>query len=202
MQGLALPSPNHASSSKGASAQLEVPQLDVAQIYAVHGAFLWKCLCRMGVSEADLPDAMQEVLLVVHRRLDSYDPSCKLSTWLFGIGLRVAQTTRRKRARRREAPLEPDEGSLGATSPEDAEERIRERDARHRLDRVLAGLDPEQRALFTLYEIDDLPGAQIAELLGIPLGTVHSRLSKLRERFYEALRRLEAQEAKLRGGST
>jgi hypothetical protein len=52
--------------------------LDVTVIYAKHAQFLWRSLQRMGVAEADLPDALQEVLLVVHRRLGSLTRCCAL----------------------------------------------------------------------------------------------------------------------------
>jgi RNA polymerase sigma-70 factor, ECF subfamily len=164
----------------------------VAAIYAEHARFLWKSLYRMGVSEADLPDAMQEVLLVVHRRLDTFDGSSKLTTWLFGICLRVAGGIRRSRRRRREAPMDPDEDRMGLIDENHPERLMDRRDARRRLDQALGSLGPERRALLTLFEIDGLPCAQIAELLGVPLGTVHSRLSVARAEFQKALLRLDA----------
>lgn len=172
----------------------------MASVYARYGQFLWKCLYRMGVPEADLPDAMQELLLVVHRRIDSYDRKSKLTTWLFGIGLRVAATSRRKLQRRREIAFDPDEGLHGTCESADTERLLLERDARRRLERALESLDVEQRALFTLYEVENMPCADIAELLSVPVGTVHSRLSKLREHFTLTLRRLEIQERSRFGG--
>lgn len=166
----------------------------MATIYAAHGAFLWKSLFRMGVSEGDLPDAMQEVLLVVHRRLATFDSSCKLTTWLFGICLRVAGTIRRGRRRRREAPMDSEEHRVDLIDENHPERLMTRRDAERRLTLALDSLGPERRALLTLFELEGLPCAEIAELLGVPLGTVHSRLSVARDRFQKALSRLEAQE--------
>lgn len=185
------------------SSWLEVARvdLDVAQIYAEQGTFLWKSLYRMGVLEADLPDALQEVLLVVHRRGDSYDGTSKLQSWLFGICLRVASTTRRKRVRRRESELGPDvellRGNDEVTGPE---VRLLRRDATRKLARVLDGLEPEQRALFSLYELENRPCSEIAELLAIPLGTVHSRLHAVRLAFQASLARVDAQARQFHGG--
>jgi RNA polymerase sigma-70 factor, ECF subfamily len=186
--------------SKDGEIEVESPLLDVAHIYEQYGPFIWKVLYRMGVPPADLPDAMQEVLLVVHRRLDSYDRRSKLTTWLFGIGLRVAATARRKRLRRRETDLEPIDHWVGVTEAAQTERLVTERDAQWRLERVLDSLEPEQRALFSFYEIEEMSCASIAELLEIPVGTVHSRLSKLREQVIFALKRLEAQEQVRFGG--
>ena len=166
----------------------------MAVIYAAHAQFLWKSLYRMGVSEADLPDAMQEVLLVVHRRLETFDSSSKLTTWLFGICLRVAGGMRRSRRRRREAPMESDEQHMGLVDENHPEQLMNRRDARRRLELALDSLGPERRALLTLFEIEGLPCAQIAELLGVPVGTVHSRLAVARAQFQKAVSRLDAEE--------
>ncbi|MBN1609442.1 MAG: sigma-70 family RNA polymerase sigma factor [Polyangiaceae bacterium] len=166
----------------------------MAAIYTAHVQFLWKSLYRMGVGEADLPDAMQEVLLVVHRRLRTYDGSSKLTTWLFGICLRVAGGIRRSRRRRREAPMESEEHRIVLVDENHPERLMTRRDAQRRLDTALDSLGPERRALLILFEIEGLPCAQIAELLGVPVGTVHSRLAVARAQFQRALSRLDADE--------
>lgn len=70
--------------------------LDVASIHESHADFVWCSLQRLGVRPADLEDALQEVFVVVHRKLSSFDGSSRLSTWLFGISMRVASAYRRK----------------------------------------------------------------------------------------------------------
>jgi RNA polymerase sigma-70 factor (ECF subfamily) len=189
----------------GSSGSTEAATPTVAEIYATHGDFLWKSLHRMGVPEADLPDAMQELLLVAHRRISTYDGRAKLTTWLFGIGLRVAATTRRKVRRRRETDLD-EATELETTTHREldgadaVERRVVERDAERRLNEALESLHPEQRALFVLYEVEQRPCSEIAELLGVPLGTVHSRLHTVRELFFAALARIEKRERARTGG--
>jgi RNA polymerase sigma-70 factor (ECF subfamily) len=166
-------------------------RLDVAAIYAQHAQFLWKSLYRMGVAEADLPDALQEVLWVVHRRLDSFDSSCRLTTWLFGICLRVTATVRRARRRRREElvdPLTQDRVPNGSASPEQS---LMQQDARRSLEAALDALDPEKRAVFVMFELEGVGCAEIATLLGVPKGTVFSRLAQARRTFLEAIERAE-----------
>ena len=187
------------------SGSSKVPELTVADVYSMHGDFLWKSLHRMGVPEADLPDAMQELLLVVHHRMSTYDGRSKLTTWLFGIGLRVAATTRRKLRRRRETALdetmELETTELRELDGAEAVERgVFERDAQRRLNEALETLRPEQRALFVLYEVEQRPCSEIAELLGVPVGTVHSRLHAVRELFFAALARIEKRERARTGG--
>jgi RNA polymerase sigma-70 factor, ECF subfamily len=170
--------------------------LDVSAIYAQHAQFLWRSLSRAGVADDDLPDSLQEVLLVVHRRLGSFDGSCRLTTWLFGICLRVAATTRRTRRRRREDPMDVDtERKL--VERRDPEELALARDARRRLNVALDRLDPEKRAVLVMFELEGLACGEIAELLGVPKGTVFSRLANARQLFLAALQRLELSEQRV-----
>lgn len=166
----------------------------MAQIYEQNGQFLYRSLYRMGIPEADLPDVMQEVLMVIHRRLDSYDRECRLSTWLFGICLRVAATARRTRRRRREDFMD-----AGAHSPElvdlvDPERVALARDAKRQLDLALDTLSPEKRAVFVMFELEGVSCGEIAELLDVPKGTVFSRLSLAREAFLQALQRVSTRQ--------
>ena len=168
--------------------------LDVAQIYDQNAQFIWKSLFRMGIPQADLPDVMQEVLLVVHRRLDSYDQSCRLTTWLFGICLRVAATARRTRRRRREEPMEADSRRGVLIEAMDPERVALARDAKRQLESALDRLSPEKRAVFVMFELEGISCGEIAELLGVPKGTVFSRLSQAREAFTQSIQRLSARE--------
>lgn len=189
--------------SNASEPNLVEPSLDVAVIYAEHAQFLWKSLYRMGIPEADLADLLQEVLLVVHRRLDTYDRSCRLTTWLFGICLRVAATARRGRRRRREEPMDPNIQGHILVESHDPEQTVLARDARRRLDVALDSLEPEKRAVLVMFELEGMACAEIGELLGVPKGTVFSRLASARQAFLVALQRLEKREGGnklLRGG--
>ncbi len=166
-------------------------QLDVASIYAQNAQFLWRNLSRAGVPDRDLPDALQEVLLVVHRRLDSFDGSSRLTTWLFGICLRVASTARRSQRRRREDPLDASKSEHRLVETLDPEQLALARSAKQRLDAALDRLDPEKRAVLVMFELEGLSCGEIAEIMGIPKGTVFSRLASARQTFLQALQRLE-----------
>ena len=169
-------------------------QLDVAAIYAEHGQFLWKSLSRAGVPDGDLPDALQEVLLVVHRRGDSFDGRSRLTTWLFGICLRVASTTRRRNRRRREEMMDPSKREHRQVEASTPEQLALAHDAKRRLSEALDRLDPEKRAVLVMFELEGSSCAEIAELMGIPKGTVFSRLASARETFLLALQRLETRD--------
>jgi RNA polymerase sigma-70 factor, ECF subfamily len=144
------------------------------EVYDAHFAFVWRSLRRLGVPEADLPDAAQDVFLVVHRRLPEFEGRSKMSTWVFGIAMRVAQSRRKLAHVRREVVTDVpnieeryDEASAG----------IAERAAMSQLlDQALGETPLEQRIVFVLFELEELSGEEIAELLAVPVGTVRSRL--------------------------
>lgn len=158
--------------------------LDVSAVYEAEADFVWRSLIRLGIRERDAPDLMHDVFVVVHRRRADYDPKRPLSAWLFGICAGLARNYRRRAFRRYE--------SLQASPPEargdgDPEGELEARRRRERGDRALAGLEPEQRAVFVMFEAEGMSGKEIAELLDVPLGTVHSRLHAARKALLRAL---------------
>jgi RNA polymerase sigma-70 factor (ECF subfamily) len=166
-------------------------RLDLTTIHDRHAEFVWLSLQRLGVADADVEDLLQEVFVVVHRRLDSYDASSRVTTWLFGICLRVVAAYRRRAFRRHERSVAdvPDHPGPDEGGPEEA---AAARQARERLRAVLDRMDLEKRALFVMFEIDELPCEAIAEMLSIPIGTVYSRLHAARKDFERALAREQA----------
>lgn len=148
-------------------------------LFDAHFDFVWRSLRRLGVPEATVDDATQEVFLVLSRRLDDVELGCEKS-FLFSTALRVASTARRSHARRGAHDDSVDELVDGAPSPSDVVDR---QNARRVLDRVLAALDLDLRAVFVLYELEEMTMAEIAAALDLAPGTVASRLRRARETF-------------------
>jgi RNA polymerase sigma-70 factor (ECF subfamily) len=159
--------------------------MDFRTIYDEHVAFVWRSLRRLGVPESAVKDVVQDVFLVVHRRLGDFEPRAKVTTWLFRICLHAARDQRRKAHVRREVLDDEDLSSRADDSPM-AEEALERRDDLALFERAIARLDMNQRAVFILFELEAMTGEQIAESLEIPLGTVHSRLRLARESFRRA----------------
>jgi RNA polymerase sigma-70 factor, ECF subfamily len=165
----------------------ELSELDVQAAYREHGEFVWRSLQRLGVPGADLEDLTQEVFLVAHRRRDSYDRQARLSTWLFGIALRVAKRHRRRPWFARERTLGSD-----TREPEHAftpERALEQSQSQQGLMRALATLRPERCAVFVMFELEEMALRDIAALMGTPLGTACSRLHAARKDLERALRR-------------
>jgi RNA polymerase sigma-70 factor (ECF subfamily) len=165
----------------------------VADVYAAHADFVWASLQRLGARDDDLNDLLQEVFLVVHQRLRDFEGRSTLTTWLYGICIRVVASHRRRLGRRRETTVDaaetPAREPVAATaSPEEAA-AIRE--ARVRLAEILDEMDLEKRAVLVMYDVEEMACDQIAAIVGVPVGTVYSRLHAARAQF-EKLRTVGA----------
>jgi RNA polymerase sigma-70 factor, ECF subfamily len=163
--------------------------LDVRAVHRENADFVFMTLQRLGVRPADLEDLCQEVFVVVHRRLRSYDGSSKLSTWLFAICAKVASSHRRSAPVRREELVEDFMNEPFTAPGMDPEEAAAKAQARRQLDELLDTLSDDKRAIFVMFEIEALSCDEIAQALAIPLGTVHSRLHAARKAFEAALKR-------------
>ena len=161
-------------------------------------AFVWRSLVRLGVPRADAEDAVQQVFLVASRKLASIEPGSERA-FLFGAALRIASRARRTQQRRREVlEAEPHDRLDPTPDPEELLDRAR---ARAALDGILDTMPLELRAVFVLFNLEQLTIAEIAALVDLPAGTAASRLRRAREHFQAAVRRLEAQRS-LRGERT
>lgn len=155
---------------------------DFQKIYTAHHDWVWRLLSRMGVPDAGLDDALQDVFIVVHRRSGDYDGRASLKSWIAGIARRVASGYARTqgRAHRREEAAPPPEDRPG---PDDS---LILKQAVDLVDDFLAGLSEDQREVFVLAEIEQWTAPEIAAALEVKVGTVYSRLHTARAFFAEA----------------
>lgn len=163
-------------------------------IYDEQFRFVWRSLRRLGVAEGDVADAVQDVFLVVHRKLPEFEGKSKMTTWLFGICMRVASDRRRLAHVQRELPTDREqlsnlEACVAPPASPDAH------DARVMLESILDRMPEDQRIVFVLFELQGMTGEEIAELLDLPVGTVRSRLRLGRECFEECVARLKRRES-------
>ena len=172
------------------------PPGDLARIYQEHFDFVWRSARRLGVPDSAVDDVVQEVFIVVHRQLASFEGRSSMKTWLFGILRNLVLRQRRSWARRgREQALEESEVEAGEAG---ADEQLAESQARQVLHALLAQLDDDKRAVFVLADLEQLSAPEIAEATGLKLNTVYSRLRLARAEMERALERHRARE---RGGS-
>jgi RNA polymerase sigma-70 factor (ECF subfamily) len=138
-------------------------------------------VCRRIVADPhDALDATQEALLAVARGIGRFDGTARFSTWCYRVATNAALDEVR-RARRRPMAVEPS-ATLG--DPRDGTTAV---DARLDVDAALRTIAPEFRAAVVLRDLCDLDYAEIAEVLGVPAGTVRSRIARGRAALAEAL---------------
>jgi RNA polymerase sigma-70 factor (ECF subfamily) len=167
---------------------------DTAGVFREHGAYVWRVLRRLGVSESDVDDVCQEVFLVVHRRLSQFEGRSSLRTWVYGICVRVASDYRKRSFRRKETVTESPPEELSASDPHG---EATGREARALLDKIVSELDDDKRAVFVLYEIEELAMNEVAAAVGCPLQTAYSRLHAARAVVESAAQRI-GQERRVR----
>jgi RNA polymerase sigma-70 factor (ECF subfamily) len=146
-----------------------------------HAGAVWRVLRRNGVPASEAEDAVQRVFVVLSRRLVAVEEGGELP-FLLRTATLIASETRRTIRRRHEGTDSVPELPAGGTPPDEV---CAQREAVEQLDQLLTALDESLRAVFILYEIEELSMAQIAEALRLAPGTVASRLRRARARFEE-----------------
>jgi RNA polymerase sigma-70 factor, ECF subfamily len=144
--------------------------------------------------EERVADLTQDTFLRIHRARESYDPARKFSTWIHTIANNLLKNEFRNRSRRREtafselrpdasasgAPARPVEFASNAADPSREAYRSELRDA---IDAAIEKMDEHHRIPFVMREVEDRTYEEIAEEIGIPVGTVKSRLNRARNSF-------------------
>jgi RNA polymerase sigma-70 factor (ECF subfamily) len=181
--------------------------LELDTIYREHSATVSKWVRRLwgpgDVSgSVDTEDLLQEVFLVVQRRLDSFRFEAALTTWLYGITALVVSGRRRKERwrrllwRRAETELSLQQADAANGGEEDFERA----EASHAVYSVLEDLSERDRILMILFELERLPGVEIATIMGMTEATMWVALSRARNRFKKAfVRRFGAAEGAAHG---
>jgi RNA polymerase sigma-70 factor (ECF subfamily) len=179
----------------------EAPGKRFREIVDAHYDFIWRSLRRLGVTQGDADDAAQQVFVTAARKLAKIRPGSERS-FLFQTALRTAADNRRTHRRRREVTTdEIPESDEALDHTPTAEDVVDLRRARRALDAILDDMPIELRAVFALFELEEVTMAEISVLLDLPAGTVASRLRRARREFRERVARL-AQAADNRGGDT
>lgn len=170
--------------------EVKVPTFDELYRQSFHDVCRWARA--LGGLDADVEDIAQEVFLVVRRKLDGFEGE-RLHAWLYGITRKTVSDHRRRAwARRVLRAFDAFE-----STPENRplpDELAENRQAMRVLSRLLERMSSVRRTAFVLYEIEGYSGEEIAELEGIPVKTVYTRLHHARKDFMGYLEQLEQQE--------
>jgi RNA polymerase sigma-70 factor (ECF subfamily) len=169
-------------------------------VYHRHAAFVWRNASRLGVPPSVVEDVMQEVFLVVHRRLPEFEERTSVRAWLSAILIRVVRAHRRVLRRKDvghqpgSSPVEPD-AVCDVRSPSPLEAAERDETVRE-LYAILSQMNDERREVLVLAELEGLTVPEIADALQVNINTVYWRLRTGRKEFERILFRRRATEAR------
>jgi RNA polymerase sigma-70 factor (ECF subfamily) len=185
---MTLPPLSIAEASEDGSEAAPVSSVTIpaSDLFRRHAKFVASMLRRLGLPEGDIDDAVQEVFVIAHRA-GGYRPGpAQPTTWLGTIAVNVSRNAKRQ-GRRRAYPdeLKVAEAISNAPTPFD---RASVAESFMRLQAILDALDEDHRVVFLFHEIHGEPCPAIAAALGIPVGTVYSRLHAARARVSAAYR--------------
>lgn len=152
------------------------------QLYERCSDRVYRLMMRM-VGPQDADDLTQQVFLQTFRKLDRFRGESTLETWLYRLASNEALQHLRRRKRDRTDTL------LHEPASNDSDRGLRIEDA-EMLELGLSKLDAELRVILSLKEVQDLSYAEIAETIGIPAGTVGSRLNRARKELRQELTKL------------
>ena len=146
---------------------------------------LWSFLRRFVGDAATAEDLLQETFLRVVRGAGDWKREAKFSTWLYTIARNLCTDHARRSAFRSATSLD-DAGALSSGAP-GADGALLDREIAARIDRAVADLPLEQREVFLMREVMELPFAEIARAVGASEPTVKSRMRYALERLRAAL---------------
>ena len=179
-----MPSIAHALAHARPAHGVAAPAFD--DVYAAHVGFVWRVLRTFGVPEAQIEDAVQDVFVVVYRRLGEWQGKAAITTWLFAISRRVASGHRRRAGK----PTEPLGDELVDDRPGGADPfaEMSRSQAAATVFAILEQLDHDKRIVFALVELEQLSVPEVARMLDLNLNTAYSRLRLARQAFEAAVK--------------
>ena len=185
--------PGRAAPEGGPPAVPAAPTFEA--VYEQYFRFVWRSTRRWGVPLEAVDDVVQEVFIVIHRRLNTLEHVESLPSWVYGIVRKTVSTYFRARNTRKaifswDPMLDDTPGSL---QPSPLDQAVMADDVAL-LSRLMKLLDPAKREVLMLAELEEMSVPEIAAGIGIPLNTAYSRLRVARQEFNEALARYRAQQ--------
>jgi RNA polymerase sigma-70 factor (ECF subfamily) len=165
---------------------------DFQQFYLEHVDTVRRVLARLLGPRFDVSDAIQDVFVVALQKRHTYSGHALASTWLHAIAQRIALATRRRARLRAFLGLDAASDLAGGATPQ---QLFEDREASELLYAYLDKLSEKKRTVYILYELEELSGEEIAEIVGCPLKTVWTRLYHAR-RELTSLSRLRIERSK------
>lgn len=154
-------------------------------VYRDQVDYVWRLVFLLGIPRPDVDDAVQEVFLVIHRRLEEFSPPGPPRPWIRAVTLHVCRNYQRwnRRFRRWFVDGGPDLDRIPGFTARGTDSTFNRYEDLAVLDCALRRLSSKQREVFIMAEIEQLTAAEIGELLTISPNTASSRLRAARQTF-------------------
>lgn len=163
------------------------------EVYEHHFDFVWRSARRLGVDPSSVDDVVQEVFVVVHRRLSSVSFESTMKAWLYGVTVGVVRNHLRSIRRRGHGEPLSEQLVADAASPSD---RLLLNEAAQALHSFLQTLSDERREVFVMVDLEQESVASTAAALAINANTAQGRLRAAREELDKFLQRRRAAESR------
>jgi RNA polymerase sigma-70 factor (ECF subfamily) len=165
-------------------------ELDVEALYKAKAEFIGRVIQRLAGPGPHVDDLLQETFIIAYRKRGVFDSTrSEPATWLYGIAAKLC--SRHRRGLLRFGRLKATFGeAIEQQEPSELADQVLERSEEIVTVRAaIQKLPFKQREVFVLFELEGLDGQRIADLVGIPIGTVWTRLRTARETFSRLMKR-------------
>jgi RNA polymerase sigma-70 factor (ECF subfamily) len=152
-----------------------------------YAASIYKVTYSLTRNHADADDLSQETFIRAYRAISRFDEHYQFYTWVRRIAVNLCFNQLKRNKKFRFVPLPMGDGEAEAVDIADPQPQAADSGLRRDLDQALTKLPADQRAVFVLRVDEEMSYVEISQALGIPVGTVMSRLNRAREKLRELL---------------
>ena len=166
--------------------------VDIGEAYQMHAPFIARVIEKLTGAGPHVDDLLQETFIIAYKKRAQFEKRSALRTWLYGIAKNLCMHHKRVLARflNFKEKLQSLPNSVSQT-PDQTLEVSRELQL---AESVITSMSFKQREVFVVYELEEMEGPEIAELLEIPIGTVWTRLHKARQVFQSKIEKKRVRE--------
>ena len=155
--------------------------------YERHFRFVYRVVARQCRHSADIDDLVQEIFSIAGHKLAEFEGRAKETTWLFRIASNVVNAHRRKQQRQHLLSMRWLQPASESSVVETPDREVERNEAQELVREILAEMSEKKRDVFILFELEGLPGQEVAEIVGCPLDTMWTRLFHARRDFRKRL---------------
>lgn len=172
------------------------------ELIMAYEKFVFNVACKMFSNQEDAADIAQEALIKAYKNIDKFDFNSSFSTWLYRITTNTCIDEMRKRKGKETYSIDEEDEESGLsiqikdTSP-DASETVIQQETVSEVRRAIDKLSDEHKTVIILRDFQDLSYEEVAETLGINVGTVKSRLARARKNLKDIILKDREQKEKV-----